>query len=105
MPRNISDGATLSPTAPMFIGMSNDGLQFDLVSKNNLRVGGLFSASPGLDYPYPTKTILVITDSQGQKMMCELQDIKAGDLVAFNTGTKLALDTAVKTVAHWVVSI
>lgn len=105
MVRNISDGATFTPTDPMHIGMSNDNLQFDLLSKQGLTIGTIWSVSPGLNYPYPTKTILVLTDITGNKMMCELQDINNGDLVAFNTGTKASLQTAAKTVGHWITSI
>lgn len=101
----ISDGTGLTPSAPEHIGFSTDGLSWDLIPKSRVTVGGIFSTTPGVPYPFATKTILVITSDDLNKRMCELQNIKGGDLVAYNHGTKADLDTAVKTVASWVLNI
>lgn len=105
MTRFISDGASLSPTSPMHIAVSNDGVQWDLISKQGLSVGSIFQAVPEQVYPYPTKTFLILTKNDGEKMFFELQDLKGGDLVAYNDGTHASLNAAVKVVGHWVVSI
>ena len=41
----ISDGFTLTPSCPEFIGVSKDGVNWDLVPKNRLQVGKIGRAS------------------------------------------------------------
>ncbi len=101
---SIMDGATLTPASANHIGISKDGVTYDHIPKPGTTIGQIFSASPGLNYPYPTKTILVI-EQHGNAMMYELQDIKTGDLLAYNTGTAANLRDAANLVAHWVMNV
>ncbi len=54
-------------------------------------------------YPYPTRTqiTLSIMDGSNASFRFELQDITAGALVAYNSGTKADLDAATAVINSW----
>lgn len=114
MAKFIKDGNTLIPAAINYIGISNDGQQFDLFPKANIKIGTIYQlipnwngtgqgGTPGVNYPYPTKTIITVTTIDAHIMYLELQDLLTGGcpLATYNDGTKLSLETAAITMASW----
>ncbi len=95
----VADGLGLTPSAPAFIGISRDGVVWDLIPKANMSIGQVFSASPG-QYPYKTMTKLILIPHHGNRIEIELQvEQNLGE----NTGLQTDLNDAVITVGSWLI--
>jgi hypothetical protein len=109
----IEDGASL-PIASQGIALSQDGIMWDIIPTGaETSITGTFAViggwngtgqggTPGVNYPYPTKTIVTI--HHGSRMYkCELQDLKGGSLFAagYGGGTNQNLADAIQTMNTW----
>lgn len=109
----ISDAGTL-PIPSQGIALSQDGITYDIIpTGTSTSITGIFSVvggwngtgqggTPGVNYPYPTKTIVTIQNGT-KSYKCELQDLKGGTLHAlgYNTGTNQNLADAIQTMNTW----
>lgn len=109
----ISDGATL-PNPSQGIAVSTDGIVYDIIPTGpDTMITGTFAVigdwngtgqggTPGVNYPYPTKTIVTVKH-EGAMYKFELQDLKGGTLFALNlnTGTNQNLADAIQEMNTW----
>lgn len=56
----IKNSSTVNAAIEHKIAISSDNVTWDFLTKDNLTVGGIYSATPGLGYPFNTKTIVVL---------------------------------------------
>jgi len=94
----IDSSVNIDPAITGKIAFSSDGTNWDFVSKENLTVGGIHSGSPGMNYPYPTKTLIVLKWID-KTITFEAQAVK--NQPTWTAGTKASLQIAKQDISNF----
>jgi len=81
------------------IAISSDGVTWEYLTTDDMSIGKIFSGAPGLNYPFLTKTIVVLRYTDGPSYAFDIQTVK--NQPTWQGGTQAELKIAVDDIAAW----
>lgn len=97
----IQKSATVNALITGKVAISSDGVTWEYLPKEGLSVSPIFSGIGGLNYPYATKTIVVLRyrNGSGESYSFDIQGVK--NQATWQGGTQAKLKIALDDIAAW----